>query len=307
MYVLLNAFCLQSLTQDELEDSGADRGGSSCTSGLARPDSMAAAATGSCYRSSTDNSSQEALPVMSALPSSSLVPAAAMGPGVPVPAAQQGSFLQTLLNPAQHSLQHQASTSDVQIKQEQQLHAQASIGARLSLQDEDHWLHMAQRYLDFPQPQQAPPQAAPAAAGISSAVAAAAYASAGTGAMPTAAVGGVSTPAAEDAGLARACAMPSLSGAAPSETTESSSSVLSELGSVDTPEQGLVVYKAFLQKASELLALAQKQQQEGHAGELTLALCPAHVFLPHMSAHECCCCCSTTPVWSCASNTIACC
>jgi hypothetical protein len=48
--------------------------------------------------------------------------------------------------------------------------------------------------------------------------------------------------------------------------------VLAELGSVDTAEQGLVIYKAFLQKASEMLALAQQQQQQPQPGE---SFCPA--------------------------------
>jgi hypothetical protein len=43
--------------------------------------------------------------------------------------------------------------------------------------------------------------------------------------------------------------------------------VLAELGSVDTAEQGLVIYKAFLAKASEMLALAQQQQQQGDLGK----------------------------------------
>jgi hypothetical protein len=42
--------------------------------------------------------------------------------------------------------------------------------------------------------------------------------------------------------------------------------VLADLGSVDTAEQGLVMYRGFLQKASELLALAQQQQQQGDIG-----------------------------------------
>jgi hypothetical protein len=56
----------------------------------------------------------------------------------------------------------------------------------------------------------------------------------------------------------------------PSSTAESVS-VLAEMGSVDTPEQGLVIYKAFLQKASEMLALAQQQQQQGEMGEPTFS------------------------------------
>lgn len=199
----------------------------------------AAAAVAGGRRSSTDHSSQEALPDIPACPFD-----AAPAQQQAAPAQQQGSsFLQTLLTP----VQQQPATATVPVKQEQG----HSSSALLSLQNEQHWLAMAERYLQAgPQPEQTSLQAA-AVAGARSAAAPAAPASSSAAACEGA-----------------CAAAPSTSGgASPSETAESGCSVLSELGSVDTAEQGLVIYKAFLQKASEMLALAQQQQQQSQHGE----------------------------------------
>lgn len=131
--------------------------------------------------------------------------------------------------------------------------------ALLSLQDETNWLQMAQLYVDAPQlvcpsmqqmqhqHEQLLQQSFVTGQGNT----------ARTWLTPPMAAA-LSTAAVTECAQAQESA--SLSSVCPSSTAESGSSVLSELGSVDTPEQGLMVYKAFLQRASEMLAMAQQQQ-----------------------------------------------
>ena len=167
----------------------------------------------------------------------------------------------------QSSAQQQgAAPTAAGIKQENQeapqQHQQQTQHKLLSLQDEAHWLQLAQQYVDMQQQQQQPksaPELPAEASGVTTTegtcfkAAAAAAATCGTAA--NAAVTG-QTPAVSG-------------GIPPSSTAESGSRILADLGSVDTAEQGLVIYKAFLQKASELLALAQQQQMQESLGELS--------------------------------------
>lgn len=242
-----------------MDGSGANRAGSSCSDAS---DTAAAVAGG--RRSSTDHSSQEALPDIPACPFDA-APAQQQSTA-PAQQQQQGSsFLQTLLTPVQQQL----ATAAVPIKQEPGQHSSAAL---LSLQNEQHWLAMAERYLQAgPQPE----QTSLAAAAVAGACCAAPAAPASSGAA-----------AGED--LCAAAGRSSSGVVSPSETAESlGSSVLSELGSVDTAEQGLVIYKAFLQKASEMLALAQQQQQQSQAGESVPCLPRAG------GQHSSWCCCDT--------------
>lgn len=253
----------QGLAEDDcLDASGANRVGSSSSD--ASDTAAAAAAAAGGRRSSTDHSSQEALPNIPACPFDA------------APAQQQGSsFLQTLLTP----VQQQPATTTVPIKQE----PGHSWSALLSLQNEQHWLAMAERYLQAgPQPEQTSLQAAAVAGACSAAPAASASSAAA-------------------AGVGACAAAPSMSGGvSPSETAESGSSVLSELGSVDTAEQGLVIYKAFLQKASEMLALAQQQQQQSQHGELPCSPRAGAQQLLLLTCQACWCvavCCALVCVW----------
>jgi hypothetical protein len=238
---------LQSLPQEDVEEvTDADKGGSSCTSSLVKNDgsNMTAAATAAAsgHRSSTDNSSQEALPFMPACAYGDASAAVADG-------SVQQSFLQDLLC---SPMQQVPGVEPYVMQEQQQGNAHASTTARLSLQHEDHWLQMAQRYLEVPQQQQQQQSCSQGAAADTE---------------PSAA-GASARCAAEPAGQAgQACSSLSAGGALPSSTAESGSSVLAELGSVDTAEQGLVIYKSFLHKASEMLALAQQQQQQGDLGK----------------------------------------
>jgi hypothetical protein len=145
----------------------------------------------------------------------------------------QQSFLQDLLC---SPMQQVPGVEPYVMQEQQQGNAHASTTARLSLQHEDHWLQMAQRYLEVPQQQQQQQSCSQGAAADTE---------------PSAA-GASARCAAEPAGQAgQACSSLSAGGALPSSTAE----------------QGLVIYKSFLHKASEMLALAQQQQQQGDLGK----------------------------------------
>lgn len=244
-----------------MNPEGTEKGSSSCTSRLPQgTDSTAAAASaqaGAVRTSSNCVSSMGSLQDQG----QATAPAAGVSTTPASASAFSSSFLQSLMPSAgRHAVgSDPAAAGMVSTQQEPQDQQQLPEAMLISLQNEDHWLQMAQRYLDCPESQQqqeGDQQDDQHAQGQipASAAAPVQHRESGQGTRSEA----------EGTEGAAACSM------SPSSTAESVS-VLAEMGSVDTPEQGLVIYKAFLQKASEMLALAQQQQQQGEMGEPTFS------------------------------------
>jgi hypothetical protein len=162
--------------------------------------------------------------------------------------------------------QQSGAASDARLQQLMEVEGEQAAGEQqkqqmLSLQPKSHWLQLAEQYVSTAGSdaartsaaaeqqqvlqQQQDTQRAPPATQAASAAAGAVGDAAGAG-------GGT----AGGGGSSSSC----------SSMAESSSSLLTAVGSVDTPEQGLVVYKAFLQTASDMLMAAHAQQAAGDAG-----------------------------------------
>jgi len=235
-----------------LEDAGItpeNRAGSSCNS-LARSYSSRENAAGASRASLAASTAELSTAVAAA--GTAAGSAGALG-------ASSDIFLQTLMlssfegqQPAAAAIKQEPPGAAVETQM-----PQPPRPALLSLQDEAHWLQMAQRYVDAPQ------LMCPSMEQVQHQHEQLLQQSFVTGQGNTARTwltppmaAALSTAAVTECALAQE----SPSSVCPSSMAESGTSVLSELGSVDTPEQGLMVYKAFLQRASEMLAVAQQQQ-----------------------------------------------